>query len=199
MAVVDEMRAEFNGWVNDRGCDTDGAWSAWQACWNLLHAHGATEKHYHRLAQTIGHELGLPAGADVFVDVIPVVRKLRAPRACVGCGIINGHAPGCAHAARLYRCIKCGYKGPEQVNHQRPNGTGECGYIAHVVDGGREAHAPLRLLDSGDTIQFGDELVSDCGTAWLPVPKWAVGMEYVPGTFNVMRRTVGVTPKGEQQ
>jgi hypothetical protein len=25
------MRAEFMEWVKDRGCDTDGAWSAWQA------------------------------------------------------------------------------------------------------------------------------------------------------------------------
>jgi hypothetical protein len=30
-----QMRAEFEAWVQDRGCDTDGAWSAWQACWNL--------------------------------------------------------------------------------------------------------------------------------------------------------------------
>lgn len=34
------MRAEFHAWVKDRGCDTDGAWSAWQGCWNLLHACG---------------------------------------------------------------------------------------------------------------------------------------------------------------
>jgi hypothetical protein len=31
-----EMRAEFWKWVDECGCDTDGAWSAWQACWNLL-------------------------------------------------------------------------------------------------------------------------------------------------------------------
>ena len=29
-----EMRAEFFAWVRDQGCDTDGAWSAWQGCWN---------------------------------------------------------------------------------------------------------------------------------------------------------------------
>ena len=29
------MRDEFQAWVRDRGCDTDGAWSAWQAAWNL--------------------------------------------------------------------------------------------------------------------------------------------------------------------
>jgi len=29
------MRKEFLAWVKDRGCDTDGAWSAWQAAWNL--------------------------------------------------------------------------------------------------------------------------------------------------------------------
>jgi hypothetical protein len=27
----DGSRAEFMEWVKDRGCDTDGAWSAWQA------------------------------------------------------------------------------------------------------------------------------------------------------------------------
>lgn len=27
----EQMRAEFMAWVRDRGCDTDGAWSAWQA------------------------------------------------------------------------------------------------------------------------------------------------------------------------
>jgi hypothetical protein len=31
-----DMRAEFQAWVQDQGCDTDGAWSAWQGCWNLL-------------------------------------------------------------------------------------------------------------------------------------------------------------------
>lgn len=31
------MRAEFMAWVESQGCDTDGAWSAWQGCWNLLH------------------------------------------------------------------------------------------------------------------------------------------------------------------
>lgn len=30
-----QMRDEFNAWVQDRGCDTDGAWSAWQAAWSL--------------------------------------------------------------------------------------------------------------------------------------------------------------------
>jgi hypothetical protein len=30
------MRDEFNAWVRDRGCDTDGAWSAWQGCWKLF-------------------------------------------------------------------------------------------------------------------------------------------------------------------
>jgi hypothetical protein len=28
-----KMRAEFMAWVQDQGCDTDGAWSAWQAAW----------------------------------------------------------------------------------------------------------------------------------------------------------------------
>jgi hypothetical protein len=36
-------------------------------------------------------------------------------------------------AAPRYWCNKCGYRGPEQVNHQRPNGTGECGYIARTA------------------------------------------------------------------
>lgn len=31
-----QMRAEFQAWVRDRGCDTGGAWSAWQGCWSLL-------------------------------------------------------------------------------------------------------------------------------------------------------------------
>jgi hypothetical protein len=30
-----DMRAEFKAWVESQGCDTDGAWSAWQAAWNL--------------------------------------------------------------------------------------------------------------------------------------------------------------------
>lgn len=33
-AAEQTMRAAFKEWVQDRGCDTDGAWSAWQACWN---------------------------------------------------------------------------------------------------------------------------------------------------------------------
>lgn len=32
--AADPMRSEFYAWVRDQGCDTDGAWSAWQAAWN---------------------------------------------------------------------------------------------------------------------------------------------------------------------
>jgi hypothetical protein len=32
-----------------------------------------------------------------------------------------------------YFCNKCGYCGPAQVNHQRPNGTGECDYMAALM------------------------------------------------------------------
>lgn len=34
---LQECRTAFYAWVRDQGCDTDGAWSAWQGCWNLLH------------------------------------------------------------------------------------------------------------------------------------------------------------------
>jgi hypothetical protein len=37
-----DMRAEFMAWVESQGCDTDGAWSAWQGCWNRL-ASGCTQ------------------------------------------------------------------------------------------------------------------------------------------------------------
>jgi hypothetical protein len=40
MVAQRDMRAEFMAWAQDQGCDTDGAWSAWQGCWNLLTAHG---------------------------------------------------------------------------------------------------------------------------------------------------------------
>lgn len=36
------MRAEFEAWARDRGCDTDGSWSAWQGCWNLLTTPGVS-------------------------------------------------------------------------------------------------------------------------------------------------------------
>lgn len=32
------MRAEFFAWVRDQGCDTDGAWSAWQGAWDYREA-----------------------------------------------------------------------------------------------------------------------------------------------------------------
>lgn len=32
--ALEQCRAEFMAWVADCGCDTDGAWSAWQAAWN---------------------------------------------------------------------------------------------------------------------------------------------------------------------
>jgi hypothetical protein len=34
MSEAEKMRAEFWAWVEEQGCDTDGAWSAWQAAWN---------------------------------------------------------------------------------------------------------------------------------------------------------------------
>jgi hypothetical protein len=42
MSEAEKMRAEFWAWVNDCGCDTDGAWSAWQAAWNRRPAFSAT-------------------------------------------------------------------------------------------------------------------------------------------------------------
>lgn len=30
-----EMRAAFWAWVEDQGCDSDGAWSAWQGAYEL--------------------------------------------------------------------------------------------------------------------------------------------------------------------
>jgi hypothetical protein len=33
-ADAEQMRAEFWEWVDEQGCDTDGAWSAWQAAWD---------------------------------------------------------------------------------------------------------------------------------------------------------------------
>ena len=38
MSESDKIRAEFWAWVQEQGCDTDGAWSAWQGCWNRRHA-----------------------------------------------------------------------------------------------------------------------------------------------------------------
>lgn len=38
-------------------------------------------------------------------------------------------AAGTAPSPR-YFCNKCGYGGPVQTGHQRPNGTGECDYMA---------------------------------------------------------------------
>jgi hypothetical protein len=35
--------------------------------------------------------------------------------------------------AEHFFCNKCGYSGPTQFPHQRPNGTGECGYMAVLV------------------------------------------------------------------
>jgi hypothetical protein len=37
---ADEMRAAFWAWVEEQGCDTDGAWSAWQAAWDLRYRQG---------------------------------------------------------------------------------------------------------------------------------------------------------------
>jgi hypothetical protein len=45
-----------------------------------------------------------------------------------------------------YFCNKCGYSGPVQVDHQRPNGTGECGYMARQLAATTEAKEPNRQL-----------------------------------------------------
>jgi len=60
-----QMRAEFNAWVRDQGCDTDGAWSAWQGAW---HRRGALLKATRRPAlakgelPTTGRDDGCEAG-----------------------------------------------------------------------------------------------------------------------------------------
>lgn len=61
---------------------------------------------------------------------------------CAGTGTYSDGLPcdGCkgsgvnAQEAPSYWCNKCGYRGPEQISHQRPNGTGECGYIARLIE-----------------------------------------------------------------
>lgn len=45
-------------------------------------------------------------------------------------------ADGGARAA--FFCNRCGYSGPVQTGHQRPNGTGECNYMAVPVTHGAE-------------------------------------------------------------
>jgi hypothetical protein len=35
IADAELMRAEFWAWVDEQGCDTDGAWSAWQGAWDF--------------------------------------------------------------------------------------------------------------------------------------------------------------------
>jgi hypothetical protein len=57
--MSDRMRAAFMAWVQDQGCDTDGAWSAWQACWKLHNAdaigeNGLTEAETSATASVMG-------------------------------------------------------------------------------------------------------------------------------------------------
>ncbi|MDQ0022943.1 hypothetical protein J2X90_000729 [Variovorax paradoxus] len=41
------------------------------------------------------------------------------------------HTEGATEAERERYCNKCGYFGPDQI-HDRPNGSGPCGYLACV-------------------------------------------------------------------
>jgi DnaJ-class molecular chaperone len=59
------------------------------------------------------------AGAGTYSDGLPCDE-------CKGSGVN-------VLKAQPYWCNKCGYRGTEQIGHQRPNGTGECGYIARQV------------------------------------------------------------------
>lgn len=45
-----------------------------------------------------------------------------------------------------YLCNKCGYTGPVQSGHQRPNGTGECDYMGVRV---REIAHGVQEVDRG--------------------------------------------------
>lgn len=48
-----------------------------------------------------------------------------------------------------YFCNKCGYRGPAQVSHRRPNGSGECGYIAQRQKPNKRT-PPLNLEPKND-------------------------------------------------
>jgi hypothetical protein len=48
-----------------------------------------------------------------------------------------------------YFCNKCGYFGPVQVFHQRPNGSGKCDYMASLMEPS-PAPCPSDVTSAGD-------------------------------------------------
>lgn len=122
-----DMRAEFNAWVESQGCDTDGAWSAWQGCWNLLHTPGATvvpptddnpplpvawmDQYGHILkTRMLGYDWPLFAGDAVSsygVPAVPAVGILPALARAVEASD-EGHDPLCMAILRGKAC-SCGF------------------------------------------------------------------------------------------
>ena len=47
-----------------------------------------------------------------------------------------------------------------------------------------------RLLTKKDTIQAGDEVLSDDTLSWLPLRGWEIGLQYNPLLFVPVRRRV---------
>lgn len=106
------------------------------------------------------------------IDSINALLSLDADGAVVPHGI-GGHARGLlsAAAARLAAnpapkaaerfCNKCGYFGPDQL-HQRPNGSGECGYLSMPT----RAATPAPEAPPYKSCRMDDGRCGICGGDW---------------------------------
>lgn len=102
-------------------------------------------------------------------------------------------------AAGVQSCPLCGANAAAGRH-----GEGCCvaaGIVIPPVDGAR-ALGSYRLVERGEVIERGDELLADDTLTWLPVAGWTVGTKWDGGVYvPVRRRNAGVVPtqKGQQE
>lgn len=118
-AVLHDMRAEFLSWVRERGCDTDGAWSAWQGCWNLFAAQKlpgiqdlAHVIHELRSVGSIHDEEG--EMTDQLADLLAAISK-TSPVAAVEAA--RAEADECAESGAPCHFGPYGWRGVEQCKY----------------------------------------------------------------------------------
>lgn len=96
--------------------------------------------------------------------------KDQCPKCGAPCAAIpatpQGETAGLSEVTERY-CNKCGYFGPDQI-HYRPNGLGECGYIARIrtqpttVQQAGPEYKSCRMEDGRCGICGGDWSVCGC-------------------------------------
>lgn len=154
-----------------------------------------------RYAPIIKAAINLLAACQERHDKLPSPHKYSVPYAEVVAlhDALNGIPP-----ARRF-CNKCGYWGNDE-QHQRPNGSGQCGYLSRVTSIADTATPPSLPIDFKQASELTDEQITEIARvahaegrlSWLGFQKDADGRYTVPvlsqSDYQLVRAVLKAVP-----